>query len=1069
MNMASAQETGTPDASVDSQHPWLGLASFTEETRQYFYGRDEEVGELSRRVQRKLLTILFGQSGLGKTSILSAGIVPRLRPEGFCPVYVRIDYSAEAIPPGEQIKQAIFRATEAQGSWTQSGVAVQGESLWEFLHHRDDQLRDAEGKPIIPLLIFDQFEEIFTLAQADDGGRKRAAGFLEELADLVENRPPKALEEKIDADDRIAEGFDFARADYRILIALREDYLAHLEGVKGIMPSITQNRMRLARMNGQQALAAVMKPGGKLVTQEVAESIVRFVAGGSELPNAEVEPSLLSLICRELNNTRIAQGKAEISVDLLAGSKETILAEFYERALADQPAAVRKVIEDDLLTDSGYRENLAQERVLKAFTAAGAKPDAATTLATLVNRRLLRIEERLDIRRVELTHDVLTGVVKASREERMEREAREEAERKLAEQKDREAATRKALVRARQIAAGCAVLSVVAVGSAIYGIQSAQRARVAEAEAHKVRTMAETSRGEAEKLVVYLLDDFYDELVPVGRLDVVGSLAKSAIAYYSGLPPELRTPATQRNHSQALLRQSGVLLAQGAPNDAAKLIDQAVAMVSAVRDQGDGSVETLLALARASFAQGNLLWRRANAEGALKSYQSGLEILKPASSASGASLQTKLVEMQLTAGAGVMQRQLYQYATARQQLTHAMELGKKIGAVELTYLPATEVYLAAGRELSWQAYQDESKPKEAVQSANDQIALANRVLQVRPDHRPVLRAKAAATALLSRIEYDNLRVAAALKRDLEQHAVLERLVALDKSNVGIWINLGNLKGSIASKLRDLGRIDEGMRYMEERLIIPSQVKVDGIAARNLTWWYAQLAFWHQNLGDTQKAQASIEQSKKFGAKGKTGSDSDFIWDELPLAFEAVGLDLARRHAEARDLAAQIVVRIDAAEQGKPKGTERLRMALAKTIHSASYALGDFASAEAAARTLQSLRGKEKEKSLANESLNHQAGVDLALALIRQGKLADARKILEPMLPYFVRPDVIAGDDNEQQTHRAQFHLAMALANPEKRKQSLAEASAIFESRPASIRRWKEFALIGEEIARELKK
>ena len=122
-----------------------------------------------------------------------------------------------------------------------------GESLWEFLHHRDDILRDASGRTLIPLLIFDQFEEIFTLAQNDDFGRKRAAQFLEDLADLVENRAPKALEARMDQDDTTVERFDFTRSDYRILIALREDYLAHLESVKGIMPSITQNRMRLAR------------------------------------------------------------------------------------------------------------------------------------------------------------------------------------------------------------------------------------------------------------------------------------------------------------------------------------------------------------------------------------------------------------------------------------------------------------------------------------------------------------------------------------------------------------------------------------------------------------------------------------------------------------------------------------------------------------------------------------------------------------------------------------------------------------------------------------------------------
>ncbi|MGH8190311.1 MAG: hypothetical protein ACREP2_02570, partial [Rhodanobacteraceae bacterium] len=393
---------------LDPENPWLGLFSYTEETRAYFHGRDEEAGELARRVQRKLLTVLFGQSGLGKTSLLRAGLVPRLRDEGFCPVYVRIDYAAGSPAPAAQIKQAVFRATTAAGHWTRPGASVEGESLWEFLHHRGDLLRDAEGHPLMPLLIFDQFEEIFTLGQADDAGRLRAKEFLNDLADLVENRPPEALEARMEEDDVAVEEFDFARADYRILIALREDYLAHLEGIKGSMPSITQNRMRLARMHGAQALSAVVKPGGKLVTQEVAESIVRFVAGGSELVNAEIEPSLLSLVCRELNTARKAQGRKEISADLLAGSRDTILSEFYERALADQPVGVRRVIEDELLTESGYRESLAEERVAKALADAGAAPDA---LAKLVNHRLLRIEDRLDMRRVELTHDVLCSVV----------------------------------------------------------------------------------------------------------------------------------------------------------------------------------------------------------------------------------------------------------------------------------------------------------------------------------------------------------------------------------------------------------------------------------------------------------------------------------------------------------------------------------------------------------------------------------------------------------------------------------------------------------------------------------
>ena len=102
---AAAHAGSDAVSSVDDRNPWLGLASFTEETQSYFYGREDEVAELARRVQRKLLTVLFGQSGLGKTSILRAGLVPRLRAQGYCPVYVRVGYGRDAPEPAEQIKE----------------------------------------------------------------------------------------------------------------------------------------------------------------------------------------------------------------------------------------------------------------------------------------------------------------------------------------------------------------------------------------------------------------------------------------------------------------------------------------------------------------------------------------------------------------------------------------------------------------------------------------------------------------------------------------------------------------------------------------------------------------------------------------------------------------------------------------------------------------------------------------------------------------------------------------------------------------------------------------------------
>ena len=76
---------------ADLEHPWLGLESFREETRAYFFGRDTEIAELHLRLRSHPLLVLYGRSGLGKTSILSAGLIPRLCAEGQRPVLYRLD------------------------------------------------------------------------------------------------------------------------------------------------------------------------------------------------------------------------------------------------------------------------------------------------------------------------------------------------------------------------------------------------------------------------------------------------------------------------------------------------------------------------------------------------------------------------------------------------------------------------------------------------------------------------------------------------------------------------------------------------------------------------------------------------------------------------------------------------------------------------------------------------------------------------------------------------------------------------------------------------------------------
>ena len=77
---------------VDLEHPWLGLESFSEITRSYFFGRDVEAAELLQRLRLHPLLVLYGRSGLGKTSLLRARLVPDLEKLGARPAFHRISY-----------------------------------------------------------------------------------------------------------------------------------------------------------------------------------------------------------------------------------------------------------------------------------------------------------------------------------------------------------------------------------------------------------------------------------------------------------------------------------------------------------------------------------------------------------------------------------------------------------------------------------------------------------------------------------------------------------------------------------------------------------------------------------------------------------------------------------------------------------------------------------------------------------------------------------------------------------------------------------------------------------------
>ena len=405
----------TPEA------PWPGLRSYTEEDEAFFVGRDDEIKQVSDMVQGAPSTVLYGKSGFGKTSLLQAGVFPNLRRSDILPVSVHLKYG-DGVSIADQMKAKFSEALKRRdksGRLIVSGTPPSpDQTLWEYFHSKTFALWGPGNRLLKVVFVFDQFEELFTLGQAESN---RITEIENEFAALVESVPPERFRRLFESVPSEAADYDLNRRSVAVVLCLREDFLASLDPWRLRLPSLLATRHRLKGLTPQKA-AEVVKAGGALVSADIVENIVRLASDPKRQklnfidPAAPaVEPVILSLMCDHLNRIRIARGDVTITADLLKFG-DTVLEKFYEWTLHDTRPGVREWIEDRLVTPSGYRQQASLDE-------ANAKGIDEADINKLVKRHLLQRELRNNCIQIELTHDRLTDPVMASREARTEAQA----------------------------------------------------------------------------------------------------------------------------------------------------------------------------------------------------------------------------------------------------------------------------------------------------------------------------------------------------------------------------------------------------------------------------------------------------------------------------------------------------------------------------------------------------------------------------------------------------------------------------------------------------------------------
>jgi len=373
----------------------------------------------------------------------------------------------------------------------------EGESLWEYLHRAGLEFWSSDNRLLTPVLVLDQFEELYTL-----GPRLGTAldAFRIDLGDLAENRIPAALADRLETDEAAASGLDLRSMRYKLIVSLREDFLPDLESDRRVIPALGQVRVRLLAMRPEQALAAVCGAAPHLLDERMARRIVRFVAaeqsdsvrpGDSVVPftseeaDAEIEPALLSLFCRGLNEQRKRLGKPRFDKELVEGAKQGIIQDYYRSCLEGLPDRVGRFIETELITEKGHRNSFAREDAVPTHL-------SDDELDRLIKGRLIRLEERYGTQRIELTHDLLTKAVRVHRDARR-------AEQRLKEHEERERGLESEAQIGRRFRALSALLAVALAAALATTAMAVYQRRQAESPAHAYEALDLLQRREVEK------------------------------------------------------------------------------------------------------------------------------------------------------------------------------------------------------------------------------------------------------------------------------------------------------------------------------------------------------------------------------------------------------------------------------------------------------------------------------------------------------------------------------------------------------------------------------------------
>jgi tetratricopeptide (TPR) repeat protein len=503
-----------PDAEGGRRSPYQGLVPYDEGDAAFFFGREREARLITANLFASPLTLLYGASGVGKSSVLRAGVVHQMRPRDDLLVVIFNTWQGEPLGGLKQaVAEAAARACGGEVSLPDPGDTPLDRYLAACARRCNRRV----------MLLLDQFEEYSLYHPQDD--------------DFAAEFPAAVL----------AGG-----APVSFLVSLREDAFARLDRFEGRIPTLFDNYLRVDHLDRAAARDAIRKPverfnerhalpgAGYAVEPALVEAVLDQVKTGQVIvgqsgrgnfgkaragdgasesdPAADrIETPYLQLVMTRLWDKAVAEGAHTLRLKSLhhfadperrLTGAENIVRTHLDTVMAGSPLADQAVaarIFHLLVTPSGTK--IAHTVRDLADYAGVPAPQLRVLLESLSHGsdRILRPvaspPDRPDEPRYEIFHDRLAPAILDWRARYAQAQEKAEAEKEAArrvEDEKRRADAQAALAASRKRIAGLlALLALFAVAAAGYAMQQRAIAEGQRRAAVEQRRRAEASARDA--------------------------------------------------------------------------------------------------------------------------------------------------------------------------------------------------------------------------------------------------------------------------------------------------------------------------------------------------------------------------------------------------------------------------------------------------------------------------------------------------------------------------------------------------------------------------------------------